>query len=97
MPCLCAYWCFFSSIRRHTICALAAGVQTFALPILASERAERLMEASACALRPEGKFRAYQMRRAVRPLLERRFEEVRAGFEWRNLPPCHLYWASGPG
>src|SRR3546814_3920819 len=27
------YCFFFSSIRRHTICALVTGVQTFALPI----------------------------------------------------------------
>src|SRR3546814_6990161 len=26
-------WCFFSSIRRHTRCALVTGVQTCALPI----------------------------------------------------------------
>src|SRR3546814_18524498 len=63
---------------------------------LAPERAERLMESSACALRPEGKFLAYQMRRAVRPLLERSCEEVRAGFEWRKVPPLHTYWVSGP-
>src|SRR3546814_6702574 len=29
--------CFFSSIRRHTRCALVTGVQTCALPILAGE------------------------------------------------------------
>ncbi|WP_254302549.1 class I SAM-dependent methyltransferase [Sphingobium chlorophenolicum] len=63
---------------------------------LAPERAERLMQASARALRPDGRFLAYQMRRAVKPLLERRFARVEAGFEWRNVPPCHLYWASGP-
>src|SRR3546814_10375194 len=27
------YWCFFSSRRRHTSCALVTGVQTCALPI----------------------------------------------------------------
>src|SRR3546814_6412734 len=27
------YFCFFSSRRRHTICALVTGVQTCALPI----------------------------------------------------------------
>src|SRR3546814_905034 len=31
----CSFWCFFfSSISRHTICALVPGVQTCALPIL---------------------------------------------------------------
>ncbi|UZW57187.1 methyltransferase domain-containing protein [Sphingobium sp. JS3065] len=61
---------------------------------LAPERAERLMEASARALAPDGLFMAYQMRKAVQPLLERRFAKVGTGFEWRNVPPCHLYWAS---
>lgn len=63
---------------------------------LAPDRAERLMEASARALAPDGRFLAYQMRKAVQPLLERRFETVQTGFEWRNVPPCHLYWAARP-
>ena len=63
---------------------------------LAPERAERLMKASASALAPQGGFLAYQMRKAVQPLLERRFAKVATGFEWRNVPPCHLYWASHP-
>src|SRR3546814_10707163 len=29
-----SFWCCFSSRRRHTICALVTGVQTWALPIL---------------------------------------------------------------
>src|SRR3546814_5785038 len=31
--CLCVLFFFFSSRRRHTICALVTGVQTCALPI----------------------------------------------------------------
>src|SRR3546814_9800071 len=31
---LCLLFCFFSSRRRHTRCALVTGVQTCALPIL---------------------------------------------------------------
>src|SRR3546814_2121128 len=34
----CRSFGFFSSRRRHTICALVTGVQTCALPILAQER-----------------------------------------------------------
>ena len=63
---------------------------------LAPDRAERLMKASALALAPDGRFLAYQMRKAVHPLLERWFETVETGFEWRNVPPCHLYWAARP-
>lgn len=47
-------------------------------------------------LAPDGKMLAYQMRRAIEPLLEDGFHDLRAGKEWRNLPPCHLYWASRP-
>ncbi|WP_232307555.1 class I SAM-dependent methyltransferase [Sphingobium chungbukense] len=59
-------------------------------------RAARLMDRSCHALAPDGRFLAYQMRRVVGPLLARRFARVTTGFEWRNIPPCHLYWASEP-
>src|SRR3546814_901847 len=39
-------WFFFSSRRRHTICALVTGVQTCALPISADERGERRVGAA---------------------------------------------------
>jgi phospholipid N-methyltransferase len=55
--------------------------------------AERIMAASRAALAPGGQFLAYQMRTAIRPLLERHVGPVRAAYEWRNIPPCHLYWA----
>src|SRR3546814_20303232 len=57
---------FFSGRRRHTICALVTGVQTFALPICFGEVARGaswpsrdLAAASACtvALRGQGRCR----------------------------------------
>src|SRR3546814_5968448 len=36
----CVIFFFFSSIRRHTICALVTGVQTCALPIFGRESAD---------------------------------------------------------
>ncbi|WP_240334356.1 class I SAM-dependent methyltransferase [Sphingobium estronivorans] len=60
-------------------------------------RAARLMDRSCRALAPDGWLLAYQMRRAVGPLLARRFARLATGFEWRNIPPCHLYWAFRPG
>ncbi|WP_313803977.1 methyltransferase domain-containing protein [Sphingobium sp.] len=59
-------------------------------------RAERLMRTSCRSLAFDGLFLAYQMRKTVAPLLTRRFARVTTGFEWRNMPPCHLYWASRP-
>lgn len=57
---------------------------------------EQIMDASRNMLGPDGLFIAYQVRDAVEPLLEARFSDVRKAYEWRNMPPCHLYWASRP-
>lgn len=57
--------------------------------------ARRIMDASCTVLNSNGSFLAYQMRTAIRPLLTERFGSVRTNFEWRNIPPCHLYHASG--
>lgn len=57
---------------------------------------ERIMDASRCLLGPDGLFIAYQVRDAIEPLLQARFSDVRQGYEWRNMPPCHLYWARDP-
>lgn len=58
--------------------------------------AEAIMDATAAALTPSGIFAAYQMRTAIRPLIERHFATLRQGYEWWNIPPCHLYWATKP-
>jgi phospholipid N-methyltransferase len=61
------------------------------------ETAQRIMEATERLLNPDGLFIAYQMRTAIEPLMRARFARIRKGYEWRNLPPCHLYWAEGVG
>ncbi|WP_137405941.1 methyltransferase domain-containing protein [Sphingobium sp. MP9-4] len=58
--------------------------------------AKRTMRASRLVLRPGGMFCAYQMRRSIEPLLREHIGSVRRGYEWRNIPPCHLYWAKAP-
>lgn len=55
----------------------------------------RIVRASREVLSADGVFAAYQMRRAILPSLEERFREIREDYEWRNMPPCHIYWASG--
>ena len=62
---------------------------------LAPGEGEELLRASSAALAADGTFVAYQMRKNVVPLLRQRFQKVRHAREWRNIPPCHLYWASG--
>ncbi|MBZ9647091.1 methyltransferase [Sphingobium sp. 3R8] len=54
--------------------------------------AERTAAASRTILGPEGIFCAYQMRRTIEPLLKKHIGGVRSAYEWRNIPPCHLYW-----
>ncbi|WP_070158021.1 class I SAM-dependent methyltransferase [Sphingobium phenoxybenzoativorans] len=61
---------------------------------LVPDDAARIMRATAVALAPSGIFAAYQMRTAIRPLIERHFAALRHGYEWWNVPPCHLYWAT---
>lgn len=55
----------------------------------------RIVRASREALGPDGVFVAYQMRKGILPLLQERFRDIREDYEWRNVPPCHIYWASG--
>lgn len=55
-----------------------------------------ILDTSAQVLADDGALLAYQMRRAIAPMLERRFGEVQKSFVWRNIPPCHLYWARRP-
>ena len=57
--------------------------------------AEAIMRETARAMSPRGTLAAYQMRTAIRPLLRRHFASLRESYEWWNIPPCHLYWATG--
>ncbi|MBN8831402.1 MAG: methyltransferase [Sphingomonadales bacterium] len=54
----------------------------------------RLIAQSAALLAQEGHFLAYQVRRAIEPHLAANFRSVVQRYEWRNLPPCHLYWCA---
>jgi len=69
------------------------------LPFSTLERyeADCTMRASRAVLKSNGMFCAYQMRRTIEPLLETYIGPIHSAFEWRNIPPCHLYWAeAGP-
>lgn len=57
--------------------------------------AEAIMRETARAMSPRSMLAAYQMRAAIRPLLRRHFASLSASYEWWNIPPCHLYWATG--
>ncbi len=46
------------------------------------------------ALNPGGQFLVYQFRKRARDFLEPHFSQIEDGFEWVNVPPCYLFWAT---
>lgn len=48
---------------------------------------------TAAALRPGGAFLVYQYSPKVRQFISPHFNQIDAGFEFWNIPPCQLYWA----
>lgn len=63
---------------------------------LPPKEGDKILDASCSVLSDNGHFLAYQMREAIGPLLEKRFFKVDQRYEWRNIPPCHLYFAGLP-
>ena len=53
----------------------------------------RIAEETAEALRPGGAFLVYQFSPKVRDFLDPHFDRIDRGFEWKNIPPCTLFWA----
>ena len=43
-------------------------------------------------LRPGGAFLVYQFSAKARDFMARHFKRIDAGFEWRNVLPCQLFW-----
>lgn len=83
-------------LDRHGFGSVDLVVTGIPFSTMAPQLGAQIMDASAHVLAPGGQMLAYQMRTAVAPLLEQRFGKVRRSFVWRNIPPCHLYWASQP-
>jgi phospholipid N-methyltransferase len=95
--------------RLHVVCAPASNVAAIlrkrglppadcvlsGLPFstLDPAEADRTMRAGRAILAPDGMFCAYQMFRAIEPLLKTHIGTIHSAYEWRNVPPCHLYWA----
>ena len=51
-----------------------------------------IAEATYEALRPGGAFLVYQFKAKVRDFMAPHFDRIDRGFEWVNVPPCHLFW-----
>jgi phospholipid N-methyltransferase len=43
-------------------------------------------------LRPGGGFLVYQVKKRARDYMAVHFKRIDAGYEWANVPPCHLFW-----
>ena len=43
-------------------------------------------------VREGGAFMVYQFSARARDFMARHFHRIDTGFEWRNVPPCRLYW-----
>lgn len=65
------------------------------LPFSSLSESERrhVVRQSADLLEEDGQFLAYQVRRSVEAHLDAVFGQVLRSRYWRNIPPCHLYWA----
>lgn len=55
---------------------------------------EEIAAETAAVLRPGGQFLVYQVSGKVGEYLERHFDRIERGFEWINVPPMKLFWAS---
>lgn len=53
-----------------------------------------IAEATHAVLKPGGTFLVYQYRKRARDFLEPHFASIDDGFEWVNMPPCCLFWAT---
>jgi phospholipid N-methyltransferase len=83
-------------LEKNELCKADWVLTGLPFSTLERQEAEVIMRETAKALWPTGQLAAYQMRTAIRPLLEKHFRHLSCGYEWWNLPPCHLYWASAP-
>ena len=55
---------------------------------------DRIAAETAAVLKPDGAFLVYQVSGRVADFIGPHFARVERGFEWRNIPPMRLFWAS---
>lgn len=53
----------------------------------------RIAEETQAVLRSGGGFLVYQVKRRARDYMAPHFKRIDKGYEWANIPPCHLFWA----
>ena len=52
----------------------------------------KIAEETHAALRPGGAFLVYQFKKRARDYMAVHFKRIDADYEWKNVPPCHLFW-----
>jgi phospholipid N-methyltransferase len=52
----------------------------------------KIAEETHAVLRPGGALLVYQFKRRARDYMARHFKRIDNGYEWGNVPPCHLFW-----
>ncbi|WP_395612386.1 class I SAM-dependent methyltransferase [Allosphingosinicella sp.] len=52
----------------------------------------KIAEQTHQVLRPGGAFLVYQVKRRARDYMAVHFKRIDKGYEWANVPPCHLFW-----
>ena len=52
----------------------------------------KIAEETHAALRSGGAFLVYQFKKRARDYMAPHFKRIDAGYEWKNVPPCHLFW-----
>lgn len=79
-------------IRAHGFDAADYVVSGLPFSTLPDGVGEEIAAATHRILRPGGGFLVYQFRKRARDFLAPHFARIDAGFEWRNIPPCFLFW-----
>lgn len=77
-------------MRRLRLGRADAVVSGVPLSLLDEDGRRRLLSAVRGALKPGGRFVAYQLTPQLTPLLKEGFRDLEVGFELRNLPPLFV-------
>lgn len=85
--------CILQSLRLAGVDLVITGIP---FSTMDRDASARIVRKSAGLMTPHGQLIAYQMRDAVEPMLRQSFAQVERTRCWRNLPPCHIFRASGP-
>lgn len=81
------------SLRLEGVDLVVTGIP---FSTMARDVGAKIVRTSAGLMGAHGQLIAYQMRDTVEPMLRQSFAQVERTRCWRNIPPCHIFRASGP-